>query len=49
MSYISLLLPAFHLNSTDISEITKQCSIQFDLDPEKFEVSEINDKSSKIN
>ena len=49
MSYISLLLPAFHLNTTDISEITKQCSIQFDLDPEKFEVLEINDKSSKIN
>ena len=49
MSYISLLLPAFHLNSTDISEITKQCSIQFDLAPEKFEVLEINDKTSQMN
>ena len=49
MSYISLLLPAFHLNTTDISEITKQCSIQFDLAPEKFEVLEINDKTSQIN
>ena len=49
MSYISLLLPAFHLNTTDISEITKQCSIQFDLAPEKFEVLEINDKTSQMN
>ena len=49
MSYISILLPAFHLNTTDISEITKQCSIQFDLSPDKFDVLEIIDKSSKIN
>jgi hypothetical protein len=49
MSYISILLPAFHLNTTDISEIIKQCSIQFDLSPDKFDVLEINDKSSKIN
>ena len=49
MSYISILLPAFHLNTTDISEITKQCSIQFDLSPDKFDVLEINDKSTKIN
>ena len=49
MSYISLLLPAFHLNTTDISEITKQCSIQFDLAPEKFEFLEINDKTSQMN
>ena len=49
MSYISLLLPAFHLNTTDISEITKQCSLQFDLPSDKFEVIEIIDKSSNIN
>ena len=49
MSYISLLLPAFHFNTTDISEITKQCSIQFDLAPDKFELIEINDKTSQIN
>ena len=49
MSYISILLPAFHLNTTDISEITKQCSIQFALSSDKFDVLEINDKSSKIN
>ena len=49
MSYISLLLPAFHLNTTDLSEITKQCSLQFDLSPDKFEVLELADKSSQIN
>ena len=49
MSYISLLLPAFHFNTTDISEITKQCSLQFDLTPDKFELIEINDKTSQIN
>ena len=40
MSYISILLPAFHLNTTDISEISKQCSIQFCLSPDKFDVFE---------
>jgi hypothetical protein len=49
MSYISILLPAFHLNTTDISEISKQCSIQFGLSPDKFDVLEINDKSPQIN
>ena len=49
MSYIYLLLPAFHFNTTDISEITKQCSLQFDLAPDKFELIEINDKTSQIN
>ena len=44
---ISLLLPAFHL--TDISEIVKQCSIQFGLSPDKFEIVEISDKSPQIN
>jgi len=49
MSYISILLPAFHLNTTDISEISKQCSIQFGLSPDKFDVLEIIDKSPQIN
>ena len=49
MSYISLLLPAFHLNTTDISEITKQCSVQFDLTPDKFDLLELNDKTTQIN
>ena len=49
MSYISLLLPAFHLNTTDINDIIKQCSIQFNLASNKFELLEINDKTNKIN
>jgi hypothetical protein len=49
MSYISLLLPAFHLNTNDISDIIKQCSIQFNLTSDKFELLEITDKSNNIN
>ena len=49
MSYISLLLPAFHLNTTDLNEIIKQCSIQFNLSSDKFEVLEVIDKSSNNN
>ena len=49
MSYISPLLPAFHLNSTDINDITKQCSIQFNLTSDKFELLEINDKTNNNN
>ena len=49
MSYISLLLPAFHLNTNDISDIIKQCSIQFNLTSDKFELLEITDKTNNIN
>ena len=49
MSYVSLLLPAFHLNTSDISDIRKQCSSQFNLSSDKFEIFEINDKSNNIN
>lgn len=49
MSYISLLLPAFHLNTTDINDIIKQCSIQFNLSSDKFELLEITDKTNNIN
>ena len=38
MAYISLLLPAFHLSTTDINEISKQCSLQFNLSQDKFEL-----------
>ena len=49
MYYISLLLPAFHLNTTDINDIIKQCSIQFNLDSDKFELLEISSKTNHIN
>ena len=49
MSYISLLLPAFHLCTTDINEIIKQCSLQFNLSQDKFELLEIKNNSTQIN
>ena len=49
MSYISILLPAFHLNTTDINDIIMQCGIQFNLSSDDFEVIEINDKTNNIN
>jgi hypothetical protein len=49
MSYISLLLPAFHINTTDSNEVQKYCSSQFNISPEQFEVIEIMDNSSNIN
>ena len=49
MSYISLLLPAFHLNTTDINDIKKYCSNQFNLTTDKFELLQITDKTNNIN
>ena len=49
MSYISLLLPAFHLNTTDINDIIKQCSLQFNLTEDKFELLELTDKTKNLN
>ena len=49
MSYISLLLPAFHINSNDINEIIKQCSIQFNLSSDKFDILEIIDNTNNLN
>ena len=49
MAYLSLLLPAFHLGTTDINEISKQCSLQFNLSQDKFELLEIKNNSKQIN
>ena len=49
MSYISLLLPAFHINTNDINEIIKQCSIQFNLSLDKFDILEIIDNTNNLN
>ena len=49
MSYISLLLPAFHFNTIDKNEIKKLCSIQFNIMEENFELIDIKDKTSNIN
>ena len=49
MSYISIIIPAFHLNSSDFSEIQKQCSIQFNVSSDNFELLKINDNTNNIN
>ena len=49
MSYISLLLPAFHMNTNDINEIIKQCSLQFNLSSDKFDILEIIDNTNNLN
>ena len=43
MSYISLLLPAFHLNTTDINDIKKYCSNQFNLTTRRYTLGEIEE------
>ncbi len=49
MSYISLLLPAFHLNTSDINDIIKQCCTQFNLSSDKFEILQIKDNTNTLN
>ena len=49
MSYISLLLPAFHINTNDINEIIKLCSAQFNLSLDKFDILEIIDNTNNLN
>ena len=49
MSYISLLLPAFHLNTSDINDIIKQCCTQFNLSSDKFEILQIKDNTNILN
>ena len=46
MSYISILVPAFHFNTLDTSEIISLCSIQFETPSENFDLIEFKDKSS---
>ena len=49
MSYISILLPAFHFNTTDKNELIKLCSTQFNLVEDKFELYEFNDNTNNKN
>jgi len=49
MSYISLLLPAFHINTNEINEVQRYCSSQFNIPLDKFEVIEIMDNSNNTN
>ena len=47
MSYISIIVPAFHLNSTDINEINKYCCSQFKTSKENFNLIEIKNDNYK--
>lgn len=49
MSYISILLPAFHFNTTNKTELIKLCSTQFNLVEDKFELYEFNDNTNNKN
>ncbi len=49
MSYISILLPAFHFNSTNKNEIIKLCSSQFNISEDKFELFTFNDNTNHNN
>ena len=47
MSYISIIVPAFHLNTTDINEINKYCCSQFKTSKENFNLIEIKKDNYK--
>ena len=49
MSYISILLPAFHFNSTNKNEIIKLCSSQFNISKDKFDLYDFNDNTNHNN
>lgn len=42
MSYISLIVPAFHINTADPNEIVKYCCTQFNTSKENFNLIELN-------
>ena len=47
MAYISIIVPAFHLNSIDINEINKYCCSQFKTSKENFNLIEIKKDNYK--
>ena len=50
MSFISIIVPAFHLNTNNINEINKYCCSQFNINIDNFNLIEIknNDLIDKI-
>ena len=42
MSYISIIVPAFHLNTSDKNEIINYCCSQFNVSQENFSLIQIN-------
>lgn len=49
MAYISLIVPAFHLNKSDINDINNYCCSQFNTTQDNFRLIEINDDNLKDN
>jgi hypothetical protein len=49
MSYISILLPAFHFNTLDKNRILKLCKSQFNISEEQFELINFNDNTKNNN
>ena len=49
MSYISIILPAFHVNTKDINQIKNICSIQFDTSIDNINIIQFNDNTNNIN
>ena len=47
MSYISLIVSAFHLNTVDKNEINKYCCSQFKTSEDNFDLVEIKDDKFK--
>lgn len=47
MSYISLIVPAFHINTNDMSEINKYLCSQFNFTSDKYKLIEIKDDNQK--
>ena len=49
MAYISIIVPAFHLNTSDINDINNYCCTQFNITQDNFNLIEINDDNLKDN
>ena len=49
MSYISIIVPAFHLNTTDKNDICNYCCSQFNITQENFSLIEFDDDKYKDN
>ena len=49
MAYISIIVPAFHLNTSDINDINNYCCSQFNITKDNFSLIEINDDNLKDN
>ena len=49
MSYISIIVPAFHLNTSDKNDICNYCCSQFNITQDNFSLIEINNDKLKDN